>query len=85
MTRKQDFLYWREWQAAAELYTSLDLPAPDRHALHQAALGADKSHKDFTNADLDKVLAPSEASATPPTSRPSSAKSTNPKPASNTP
>jgi hypothetical protein len=57
MTRKQDFLYWREWQAVRELYTSLNLPAPDRHALHQAALGADKSHKDFSNADLDKVLA----------------------------
>lgn len=32
------------------------LPAPDRRALHAAALGADKSHLSFTNEDFDRVL-----------------------------
>lgn len=57
LSKKQDSLYWREWAAAKKFCLALDLPEPDRHALHAQALGADKSHKDFTNADLDKVLA----------------------------
>jgi hypothetical protein len=57
ISKKQDSLYWREWAAAKKFCASLDLPEPDRHQLHTQALGADKSHKDFTNADLDKVLA----------------------------
>src|SRR5690349_1327011 len=57
MTRAQDSLYWREWGAAGRRCRESNLPAPDRHALHIAALGADKSHVDFTNADFDKVLA----------------------------
>lgn len=52
MTKKQTFLYWREWSAVREVQ-----PEADRHALHVAALGRDKSHKDFTNQDFDKVLA----------------------------
>jgi hypothetical protein len=32
-------------------------PIPDRHCLHVKALGLDKSHLDFTNEDLDQVLA----------------------------
>lgn len=51
ITKKQDWLYWREWGAVRKVD-----PAADRHALHAQALGADKSHKDFSNADLDKVL-----------------------------
>lgn len=51
MTQKQDSLYWREWAAARRAW-----PDADRHELHVQALGVDKSHKLFTNADFDKVL-----------------------------
>jgi hypothetical protein len=57
MTPAQDSLYWREWGAAVRFCKANGLPAPDRHALHVAALGADKSHKGFSNDDFDKVLA----------------------------
>lgn len=52
MTPRQSALYWREWANVREI-----CPAADRHDLHAAALGVDKSSKRFTNADLDKVLA----------------------------
>ena len=70
MTPKQTSLYWREWSKAKRALVSLSLPkgegqgegsSPDwdqkRYELHHSALGHDKSSKDFTNADLDKVLA----------------------------
>lgn len=57
MTEKQDALYWREWGALTRLCKRDGVAAPDRHELHAKALGADKGHKDFTNADFDKVLA----------------------------
>lgn len=57
MTAKQDTLYWREWGAVSRRCKADGLDVPDRHALHAKALGADKSHKTFTNADFDKVLA----------------------------
>lgn len=57
MTKKQNWLYWREWQAVVRQAKKNNLPAPDRHDLHAAALGADKSHLKFNNGDLDKVLA----------------------------
>jgi hypothetical protein len=57
MTPRQESLYWRSWAAACR---KVGCPASDnvgRHAIHEAALGYDKSHKEFTNAELDKVLA----------------------------
>lgn len=57
MTSKQDALYWREWGAVSRICKRDATPLPDRHELHAKALGADKGHKDFTNADFDKVLA----------------------------
>ena len=52
MTRGQVSLYWREWNRVRKA-----APATQRHDLHVQALGFDVSHKDFTNGDLDKVLA----------------------------
>lgn len=52
MTKAQVSLYWREWNKARKA-----APATDRHELHIKALGFDASHKEFTNGDLDKVLA----------------------------
>jgi hypothetical protein len=57
MTTKQNSLYWREWGAVVRYCKANGLPAPDRHALHAAALGADRSHLAFTNEDFDRVLA----------------------------
>ena len=57
MTAKQDTLYWREWGAVTRLCKQDGIAPPDRHELHAKALGADKGHKDFNNADFDKVLA----------------------------
>ena len=51
MSPKQKSLYWREWAAVHKADPSID-----RHALHIAALGKDKSSLAFTNEDLDKVL-----------------------------
>lgn len=57
MTAKQDALYWREWGALTRRCKADSMAPPDRHELHAKALGADKGHKEFTNADFDKVLA----------------------------
>lgn len=57
MTPAQNRLYWREWGALTRTCKAKSWPEPDRHALHKKALGRDKSHNAFTNADLDKVLA----------------------------
>lgn len=54
MTSAQTKLYWREWSAAKKAGALAD---PDRYELHEEALGEHKSSKDFTNDDLDKVLA----------------------------
>lgn len=56
MTAKQNSLYWREWGAVVRYCKANGLPAPDRHSLHAAALGAEKSHLAFTNDDFDQVL-----------------------------
>jgi hypothetical protein len=53
MTQKQKDLYFVEWTRAKK---AGQLKESDRHALHIQALGEDKSSKDFSNADLDKVL-----------------------------
>jgi hypothetical protein len=52
MTKAQASLYWREWGKVRKA-----APETDRHELHVRALGADRSHKEFTNGDLDQVLA----------------------------
>ncbi|MDP2228562.1 MAG: hypothetical protein Q8J78_13920 [Moraxellaceae bacterium] len=60
MSPAQINLYFREWGAVRKHYTStgIDPKLADskRHELHRRALGCMKSSKDFTNADLDKVL-----------------------------
>lgn len=57
MTAKQNTLYWREWGAVSRRCKADGVEVPQRHELHARALGQHKSHKDFTNADFDKVLA----------------------------
>lgn len=56
MTPKQNALYFREWGALSRRCKAEGWTLPDRHELHARALGADKSHLAFTNADFDKVL-----------------------------
>lgn len=51
MSPKQKSLYWREWAAVHKADPSIE-----RHEVHIAALGKDKSSLDFTNEDFDKVL-----------------------------
>jgi hypothetical protein len=65
MTPKQNSLYWREWGAVVRHCKASGLTAPDRHALHAAALGANRSHLAFTNEDFDKVLAEFRAHSRP--------------------
>lgn len=60
INKAQNSLYWKEWAKAraALLGTGLSRTEADaaRHELHEAALGTDKSHTDFSNHDLDRVL-----------------------------
>lgn len=61
MSPAQQRLYFRAWAATRAVLRSRGLSPADadarRHALHVEALGAAKSSKDFTNRDLDLVLA----------------------------
>jgi hypothetical protein len=57
MTPAQNALYFREWGRVRSVCKPQGFPIPDRHDLHVKALGLDKSHLDFTNADFDRVLA----------------------------
>lgn len=62
MTTKQTALYWRSWgETRRYLLAFCDYTPTEvdtfRRDLHAKALGVEKSSKDFTNADLDKVLA----------------------------
>lgn len=61
MSPAQTSFYFREWGKVRQYFTAqgIDPKQADakRHELHRRALGAMKSSKDFTNADLDKVLA----------------------------
>jgi hypothetical protein len=57
MTTLQNRLYFREWGRVRAVCKQQGFPIPDRHDLHVKALGLDKSHVDFTNEDLDQVLA----------------------------
>lgn len=62
LTTKQKYLYWREWRAVEKVMVDRYLFEPKeareyRHTLHVKALGHDKSSKEFSNADFDKILA----------------------------
>ena len=57
MTPAQNKLYFREWGRVRSVCKQQGFPIPDRHDLHVKALGLDRSHLDFTNEDLDQVLA----------------------------
>ncbi len=57
MTPKQRKWYWREWAAVKRACEDAYHEVPDRHELHVAALGFDKSSSDFNNDDLDDVIA----------------------------
>lgn len=61
MSPKQTLLYFREWGKVRERARAQGTPAAEcdamRHALHQKALGYQRSSKLFTNGELDKVLA----------------------------
>lgn len=65
MNQAQTALYFRHWGLARKWYIAhgIDPKQADakRHALHKQALGHDKSSKEFTNPDLDKVLAAFQA------------------------
>lgn len=51
MTKKQTALYWREWAKVRK-----DAPDTDRHALHLEALGYERSSKELSNTEFDKIL-----------------------------
>jgi hypothetical protein len=61
MNSAQTNLYFYEWGKVRKHYLDrgIDPKQADskRHMLHRKALGRDKSSKDFTNGDLDAVLA----------------------------
>ena len=54
MSPAQLKLYRREWAAARQAGR---LEESDRHQIHLQVLGRDKSSKDLTNPELDKLLA----------------------------
>lgn len=60
MTPAQHRRYWREWSQIRKLLTGMgEYSAEDadqeRKEIHRKALGYDKSSKDLTNRDLDKI------------------------------
>lgn len=61
MSPRKTRLYFWEWGRVRDVLKGRGMDGAliesRRHQLHKQALGADKSSKDFTNADLDKVLA----------------------------
>ena len=60
---RQNALYWRLWSQAKRVLLNGRITFTGseendrRHELHVRALGRDKSHLDFTNRELDYVLA----------------------------
>lgn len=61
LSPKQKSLYWRTWSKVRKAYVELgDYSAEEadaqRHELHRAALGINKSSSDLTNRDLDAIL-----------------------------
>ena len=69
MTKRQTLLYFRLWNDVRRvlLRQGVTPAAVDghRHDLHEVALGYQRSSKEFTNAELDKVLAHFRAIAHP--------------------
>ena len=61
MNAAQTNLYFFEWGQVRKFYRSKGIDAKQadnkRHELHRRALGSDRSSKNFSNADLDKVIA----------------------------
>ena len=61
MTPAQTSLYFFEWGQVRKHYLAKGIDSKQvdhkRHDLHRRALGRDKSSKDFSNAELDKVIA----------------------------
>lgn len=61
MTPQQNRAYWRKWNEVRSVLTSVgefskeDAEA-ERHEIHRAALGTDKSSKDLTHRDLDAIF-----------------------------
>ena len=70
MNPAQIGLYRREWGQVRKVLRARGLPPEqadaERHAMHVAALGKDKSSKDFTNTDLNKILTAFRAVIQPP-------------------
>lgn len=61
MTAAQAKKYWQMWGRVRKALTELgDFSKADadaeRHVIHREALGKEKSSKDLTNADLDKIF-----------------------------
>lgn len=56
MTPKQTQFYWSEWAAVRRVCLAKGWAVPERHELHVKALGKEKSSKDFSNGDFDRVL-----------------------------
>lgn len=61
MNAKQQKLYLSRWLAVKGILVTCAGMTPkeaeeERHRIHVAALGVDKSSKTFTNAELDRVL-----------------------------
>lgn len=52
MTPRQLKLYWDEWRRVERHLAG----TMDRHEIHRAALGYDKSSRAFTNKEFDRVL-----------------------------
>lgn len=61
MSAAQTKKYWQLWGRVRKALTELgDFSKADadaeRHSIHREALGKEKSSKDLTNADLDKIF-----------------------------
>lgn len=69
MTPRQSAMYWAEWSKLRDVLRARGVGAADiearRGALTVRALGAAKSSKAFTNADLDRVIAAIKAETQP--------------------
>lgn len=57
MTAKQEALYWRKWSLICDRYGWPQSDNQRRHDLHIQALGQNKSHRNFTNPEFDRILA----------------------------
>lgn len=61
MTKSQHSRYWRDWSKIRKMlvemgdFSKADADA-ERKQIHFRALGSDKSSKDLTNKDLDKIF-----------------------------